>query len=160
MAGGIICSRCQQRIVANVYRLNGKTYCGNCYDQLMQELTAQSIAKEELINYIKLLFGKSECPNEVIYAIDQAVKQGKKIKGIKATLYYYYELTGHNIDNIYYIGKVITEQYDNARNYIQKQKEINEANKNVDLDVPPIHVTIKKGGPKRIVNINYKMEDL
>ena len=159
MAGAIICAKCGQKIVVgNGNRHKGKIYCNGCYDLVIQEELTQELAKEELYNYIKELFGKAECPSEIVYAIEQALGFGRKIKGIKATIYYYYEIAGNEANNIYLVPKVIREQYENAKIYIEKVQTTMEANKNTEINPPPICVRMTQ--PSRKKTTKYKMEDL
>ena len=154
----LVCAKCGQRIIGNGSRYRGKIYCNSCYDQLMAEEAAFEQDKKELFAYIKELFGEQECPGEVISTVEYALRNGKKIRGIRATLYYYYELMANEPNNIYTVSRVIKEQYDNARVYIEEQNRIMEENKKVDLNVPPVVVTISR--PRSKKQIKYRMEDL
>lgn len=158
MPGALVCAHCGQKIIGNGYRYLGKVYCGACYEKAMQESMALEAAKEELFGYVKNLFGKTDCPPEVIYMVEQNLKTGKKIKGIRATIYYYYEVKGHEPNNIFFLGKVISEQYENARQYVEECARIAEVNRLTNLVVAPNNVKVRQ--PRRKKEIKYKMEDL
>ena len=158
MSNILTCAKCGHRIIGNGSRHLGKTYCNACYDQIINELAELEKAKEHLYNYIKKLFGEAELPSDVISIIDYNLKNGKKPKGIEGTLYYYYEVLGHEPNNLYFIGKVIKEEYAHARDYMEERKRIMDANKEVDINVPPVTCTIER--PKNKVKIKYRMEDL
>ena len=81
-----------------------------------------------------------------------------EMEGIEGTIYYYFEVLGHEPNNIYLLGKVIRDEYEHARTYMEERKRIMEANKDVEIDVPP--VTYKIDRPKGNRKIKYRMEDL
>ncbi len=155
------CIRCGQRIVGAKHVYGGKAYCEACYKALMDELAKTESQKADLYKYICNLFGKQECPEVVVYGVDKLLASGYKISGIKATVWWWYEIEGHSPDNINFIIKVVTEQYKNAREYVIKQKEINAANDQIDLhNVPTQHITINSKKNSRTWKPNYRMEDL
>lgn len=160
-----VCSQCGQRIVnGNAQKYNNKNVCQTCYQKLMQaEIKAQK-AKKELYDYIKSVLGLNECPREITTAIDHLIKDGKKVKGIEATVYYYYLVLGnkYNPDQRYYFYKIINDEYLNARDFIAQQQKIKEINANFHATTPPVIVRIHEGDitKKRRKKINYKMEDL
>ena len=158
MSNALTCARCGQRIVGNGHRYLGKVYCSTCYDEVMEETMALENDKQELYDYIKNLFGKSECPNEVIFMIDQQLRTGKKVRGIQATLYYYYEILGHDTNNILGLGRVLQEQYENARDYTEQVNKNQELNRQVNLNVEPKNIKIPRPCSKK--RLKYKLEDL
>lgn len=158
--GFLYCAKCGQRLIGNGHRHLSKNYCDSCYEKVMQELEALELEKDRLYGYIKELFGCVECPAEVIYTIENAIKYGKKVSGIRATLWYYYEIEGHSTDNILLVNKVIKEQYDNARKYIENTKSIKTQNEKIDLNVEPVTIQLQSNVNKKKKTLKYKMEDL
>ena len=155
------CVKCGQQIVGTKHMYGGKAYCEACYNALIAELTKLENQKAELYKYICDLFGKSECPEFVTSSIEKLLAAGRKVGGIKATLWWYYEIEGHPTDNINYIGKIISDQYENAHKYVVEQKKIQAHNAQVDLhNIPSQTVKINSDRNKRRWKPNYRMEDL
>jgi len=163
MAKQMLCCQCGQSLVGQKStNYKGKSYCLACYNKLIEQQTLLEKSEEELYIYIKKLFGLSECPSEVTNAVDYLIKQGKTVNGIRATIHYYYEIKGNEAtsDNIMYLSKNIKEQYDNAREYWKEQKILRQKNMQIDLNVPPKTVVIKKTPKTHKKQTKYKMEDL
>lgn len=162
--GNSVCNSCGNKITGLKYTYEGKSYCQACYQNIQQELLKTEQEKDELYNYIKQLFVISELPSDLVAGIDRELFNGKKIKGIKNTLWYYYEVNGHPCTNINSVIYTIRDQYENARNYVIQTKKIIEQNQTVNLDVPPNVIVIKKSDLDAQNNnrpkINYKIEDL
>lgn len=158
MASALVCARCGHKIIGNGSRHLGKLYCNACYDQIIAELNELEKAKEHLFQYIKKLFGEVDLPSDIISIIEYNLKNGKKPRGIEGTIYYYFEVLGHEPNNIYLLGKVIRDEYEHARTYMEERKRIMEANKDVEIDVPPVIYKIERPKGKR--KIKYRMEDL
>lgn len=162
MAGNV-CGSCGTKITGLKYTYNGKVYCYNCYQVIQQELLKTEQEKQELYSYIKQLFVIAEIPEDVVAGIDRELNNGKKIKGIKNTLWYYYEVEAHvgTVNNIVY---TIRDQYENARNYVREINKLKEINKDIDINVPTRTVIIKKSELDSQSNmkrkINYNIEDL
>ena len=158
------CNSCGNKITGLKYTYEGKSYCQSCYQIIQQELLKTEQEKDDLYNYIKQLFGISEVPGDLISGIDRELFNGKKINGIKQTLKYYYQTTGHPCNNIGSVIYVIRDQYENARNYLINTIKIVEQNKIVNLDVPARTIQIKKSEldaqDKIKKKINYNIEDL
>ena len=155
------CHRCKQRIVGLRHRYDGKEYCDECYNTLMQELQELEQQKVALYAYIGNLFGVSECPDYVIYAIDKAIKSGKKVKGIEGTIYWYYQIQNHLANNIGEVVTIINTEYENARKYVASQREIARQNEEVNFtDIPAKTVQIVSNRRKKKWKSNYRMEDL
>ena len=158
-----VCSSCGTKITGLKYTHNGKVYCYNCYQNVQQELLKTEQEKQELYAYIKQLFVIAEIPEDVVAGIDRELNGGKKIKGIKNTLWYYYEVEAHvgTVNNIVY---TIRDQYENARNYVREINKLKEINKDIDINVPTRTVVIKKSELDTQSNIkrkiNYNIEDL
>ena len=125
----------------------------------MEEAQRFEDEKQRLINFVKELFSVSECPEVVLYAIDRAIKDGKKLSGIKGTLIYYYQECGNTPDNISIIGAVIQKNYDKASEYFKKKKEQRAINEKIDINVPPVTVQIHSTAQTR-KKPKYRMEDL
>lgn len=137
----MICSRCGRQIVLSTsQKFSNKIYCIPCYNKLIEEEEALEKAKEELYNFIKELFGLQECPTDIIYNIESLLNQGKKARGIYLTLRYYFLIEGHQPSNINFLTKIIREQYENAKNYAMRQKELKIKNQGVVINPPSVNI--------------------
>lgn len=154
------CEKCGQIIIGEVHIFEGKKYCNNCYEQLMQERQQKEAELKVLRDYIKKIYQIDAIPVEVNYAIDKLIAIGKKPTGIKATLYYYYKILG-NKPALYLFGRVIEEKYEEARYYFLKQQELRKINDSIDItNNKRIVNVVVKNSTKKKRQINYKMEDL
>ena len=143
------CSRCGNKIISGARKYQSKFFCAQCYEQVMEEVQHFEEEKQKLVLFIKELFAVQECPELVLYAIDKALKEGKKLSGIKGTLIYYYNIKGNSADNISVIGSVIQREYSNAAQYFEEVKRVKAANQKIDIDVAPIIVQIPERGQNR-----------
>ena len=137
-----ICRGCQQHIVGMQYGYNGATYCAKCFQQLQERLSSEEGDRKTLYDTIRRIFNVTEIPDEVISAINREVKAGHKMTGLTATLRYYYDLEGHVPTGVYSAIPVFREQYENARRYAREIARVAEHNQTVELDVPPVTVTV------------------
>lgn len=162
MGVGLVCAQCGQRIIGVGKKAYGKVYCESCYEALMNNIQKNESAKKELTDYICKLFVSRDCPEDVIYAIDTSIRDGKKISGIKGTIYYYFEIMGHQADlsTIHTINFVIKTEYENARKYFMKQQEIKRKNAEVDLNLPPVIIKINTEQGRKKDPPPFKIEDL
>lgn len=60
-------------------------------------------------------------------------RDGRKLKGIKATLYYYFEILGNDTVNVVLLSKIVNEHYEAAKAYLEKAKRIQEYNAKIDI---------------------------
>ncbi len=125
----------------------------------MEEAQRFEEEKQRLINFIKDLFSVQECPEVVLYALERAIKDGKKLSGIKGTLVYYYQELGNSPDNITIVGNIIQRYYEKAAEHFKKKKEQRAINEKIDINVPPVIVKIRSS-TKEIKKPKYRMEDL
>lgn len=155
-----ICSLCGSIIRDFSMILNNKVVCTNCYNKEIERLEKEESAREELLKYIKEMFG-CECPSDVIGLIDKADILGKKISGIKATIWYYYGVleNSHTPADIQYLYKNINDNYENARKYVEERRQLHDKNMAVNINVPANTVTIHSSRDDR-KKPQYKMEDL
>lgn len=160
MVSANTCSKCGNKIISGVHKYQGKFFCAQCYEQVMEEVQRFEEEKQKLVLFIKELFAIQECPELVLYAIEKALKEGKKLTGIRGTLIYYYTIKGNPADNISVIGTVIQREYMNAAQYFKEVKQIREINDKVDINVPPVVIKLPEGQQKRRKQPKYKMEDL
>lgn len=160
MASGLLCTSCGCKILGKGRRLEGAIYCEDCYQKKMTEKINLDNAKAELYTYITNLFGLGDCPTPVISYIDRALKYGKKIPGIRATIKYYYEIEGHSLNYIEGLGRIIDDNYIKAREYYAQQEEIRKKNLKININVPPKVVTINQQSNTSKKMPKYKMEDL
>ncbi|MCF0115482.1 MAG: hypothetical protein HUJ56_09025 [Erysipelotrichaceae bacterium] len=146
--------------MGNGHKCAGKPYCRHCYEELLEEIRIEEEAKEQVYQYIRDLFVRDECPPDVVRAIDNALKNNKTLSGIRGTLYYYYERMGNSTSNIHTVTRVIEDEYENARKYFARQREIKKLNEEVSLDIEPITIRMQapQGVPKK--DRGYTMEDL
>lgn len=160
MVSANTCSKCGNRIITGVRKYQGKYFCAHCYEQVMEEVQHFEEEKQKLILFIKELFAISECPEVVLYAIEKALKDGKKLSGIKGTLIYYYNIKGNPTDNINIIGTVIQREYANAAQYFEEVKRIKLVNETINIDVPPVIIQVHEGKQNSRKKAKYRMEDL
>lgn len=156
---GVPCSSCGNSIIGSVRKYQGKLYCEHCYEVVMEEAQRFEEQKQKLIIFIKELFSVNECPEVVLYVIDRAIKEGKKLSGIKGTLLYYYQEEGNVPDNISIIGNVIQKYYDKAAEYYKRKKELRAINEKIDINVPAVTVKIQSS-KQEVKKPKYRMEDL
>ena len=159
MASAIKCTLCGNKIIGNIRRYQGNNYCDHCYEVVMEEAQRNEDEKQKLYAFIREIFSVTELPELVIYIIDKALKEGRKLSGIRGTLNYYYNILGKPADNILSIGQIIQFEYENACKYYENARRIQKANEKVNLDVPPVTVVVKSTKNTR-KKPKYKMEDL
>lgn len=162
MGTGLVCAKCGQRIIGVSKRAYGKTYCAGCYEELVATIEQSETEKKELMNYICKLFALPDCPSDAEYAIDAAVRDGKKISGVRGTLYYYFEILGHSADAnaVHSVNYIIKTEYDNAHKYFIRQRNIKEQNAKVDLNLPPVTIKIDLNRKTKENKISFRIEDL
>ena len=153
------CNKCGSKIITGIRKYQGKLYCEHCYEQIMEEAQRFEEEKQKLILFIKDLFSIQECPDVVLYAIDRAIKEDKKLSGIKGTLHYYYNIKGNPADNVGIIGTVIQREYQNASKYYEDTKRIRAVNEETDINVPAVTVKINSSKKSKYKS-KYRMEDL
>ena len=159
MNKGVSCSKCGNGIIGAARKYQGKIYCEHCYEIVMEEAQRFEEEKQKLYTFIKDLFSVTDCPEVVLYAVDRALKDGRKLSGIKGTLIYYYQENGNTPDNINIIGTIIQKNYDKAAEYFKKKKEQRAINEKIDINVPPVTVQIRSTSQER-KKPKYRMEDL
>ena len=155
----IKCAKCGNRIIANIRRYQGNNYCDHCYELVMEEAQRMEDDKQKLYSFIREMFSVSQLPELVLYIIDKALKEGKKLSGIRGTLNYYYNIKGKPVDDILSIGRIIQTEYENASKYYEEARRIQKINENIDLNVKPVTVVVKSTKDSR-KKPNYRMEDL
>lgn len=144
----LTCATCGQVITGKGRVFNTKTYCASCYQKVLQEQEALAEEKRELCLYIRKVFAINQVPNETMYAIDKFYKEGKKYKGMRATLYYYFEILGNDGINIILFSRIINEQYENARSYLERVSKIKKMNAEVELTDEVVTYKISDRGKK------------
>lgn len=153
------CSHCGKKIVGASHKVNDACYCGDCYPIVMQSLAALEKEKKELYDYIKGLFGKTNCPDPVINAVERALASGKKVAGVRFTVYYYYQILANTAENINEVPWIIRDYYDEARDYAVKMKELGETNRKVTIDKTPSEIKIKKPSRQHRLRRKITTED-
>ena len=155
------CARCGQRLIGVGIKLKDGTYCTSCYNIKVSELQKEDEAKKEIYDYIKQIFECESLPPSVASGVDTLINQGKKISGIKGTLWYYYFIMGNTPSNSHldYLYKIINDNYDAARDYVVKARELKEKNMMIDINVPAQTVKVKINHDRK-KKLSYNMEDL
>lgn len=122
------CPKCQQVIIGAGHLYEGKTYCDQCYSEIIQKVEKREKDRVEVFEYIRQLFGFSELPTSWIAQLDSWVDNGQyKFKGIQCTLYYVYEIKGLE-KNVEFGLTPVKRYYDEARQWNTNQKTIVEQN--------------------------------
>ena len=158
----LTCSICGKALVSGAGRsLRGRSYCPTCYSDAIKEIEKQELLEDQFYKYVKNLFNLNDIPAELSYMLSDLTNEGKKIKGIQKTLYYYYEILGHDTSNfgVYILKKIIRENYDLARVYFEKEKEVKEYNDKVDLTTEEVLVTLPDQSKKQR-KAKTRIEDL
>lgn len=156
-----VCSECGGRIVGLNYSSGGKNYCQTCFDKLTAALSSQETEKQELLKYIREVFQVADVPADVISSISREIRRGKTTKGIRSTIKYYYFIEGNPATNIANLPYVIQDQYEAARAYAQRMKEIKEKNKDIDLTTESVNIKINpRNLNRKRKKIAYNIEDL
>ena len=155
------CARCGQRLVGVGIKLKDGTYCTDCYNIRVSELQKEEEAKKEIYDYIKQIFECETLPPSVTSGIDTLINQGKKASGIKGTLWYYYLIMENTPSDsqLDYLYKIINDNYNAARDYVIKARELREKNMTIDINVPAQTVKVKIEHDRK-KKLPYKMEDL
>lgn len=149
------CTQCGKKIIGAVHKIKDAPYCGDCYPKAMQSLADLEERKKELYNYIKDLFGKVNCPEPVVSAIERSITSGKTLTGIRFTIYYYYQILANVAENINEVPWIIRDYYDEARDYAASMKKLGEENRKVNIEKTPSEVKIKK--PSRTMRLRRKL---
>lgn len=119
------------------------------------DLLAAEDDQQVLYRYIKQLFSVTEVPQEVVASITREAAKGKKYRGLRLTLHYYYEILENQPNDITYVPFVIRDQYENARKYEEESRKIQEINQQVNLSNTPIR-TVKLKATDLTNNIGRK----
>ena len=154
------CSACGQKIVGSKYTHGGKNYCCACYGALAEKLEKEAKDKQSLIDYIKDIFSLSELPTETLNLIDRELKSGRTVRGLRATLWYYYDILLTNPTNVLNLSFVFRDQYGAAKEYAEQIAKLKKINKKVDLTPKTRVVQVKKDTSGATAKIPYKIEDL
>ena len=155
MATALRCAECGTTIVpSSKLTFKGKTYCPKCYNKAIKEAESAEQELEELVEFIKELFGLPEWLEQI-----QAYhKEKKTLRGMQATLYYYYMILG-NIPDVERGLWAIKFYYESASNYFKEQKEL--AKKNSEVDLTPVKRTIIMAPPQnKTRKPKFNIEDL
>lgn len=161
----LICPKCGQKIIGTGFPYKGKIYCSyDCVNEVVAQDEAREAQLKELYSFIKKCFQIQELPPSIIEVINQKLSatdeiDKKTVGGIQKTIEYYFNILNQSTD-IKYIGWILNTYYLEAKRYYARQREIREANKLVNINVPPIVVKINPKEPNKKKNINYNMNDL
>ena len=150
-AKGGFCSECGCRIVGNPHKLNGKSYCGDCYLKVAKAAKSQDAAVSEVYAYILKLFGAREIPFSLQSAISRQLEEGHSPSGVRFTIYYYYEVLGNEPNDITKVSWVIRDMYEEARSYVEEMRELGEINKDVPIREPQTIEVARPVSKRRII---------
>ena len=153
------CSLCGKTFTGFSMIMNNKLVCPDCYNHEIERLEKVGEERDILLKYIKDLFS-CECPTEVVSLIDKP--GNKKLKGIKATIYYYYEIleNSHTAADVQFLYYNKNENYEKAKAYFHERELLREKNMTVDITPVVNTVVIKKESVKNRRRPLTKMEDL
>lgn len=159
MAFSLRCARCNTTVATEAKKvLDGQTLCPSCYRKAIEEAKLAERELEELLEYVKELFGVTELPLDWPEQIKAFKKDKKTYFGMRATLYYAYEVLGNTPDPERGLW-AIRYYYDKAANYFAEQKELQQRNSSVDLT--PIRRTVIMSPPENTTRKpKYNIEDL
>lgn len=160
-----VCAECQQKTKGLKYTYNGRNYCYDCYTKMLKVLEKENTQKQHLYDYIKEIYGINEVPLEVTNMINHELTMGKKIKGIEYTLYYYAQIEGNSLGPVTSLYFIIRDYYEAAHSYVLKTKKQQEQNAQVNLNVKPRVIHLKKSDLESKNDghhntIKYNIEDL
>ena len=127
------CVQCQKEIIGAVATYNGKKYCATCYQSVIAQAAQYDRQITEVSQYLCSLFNYNEMPPDWDIQLRNLVKNEKKtLYGIKMTLWYVYEVEGtvRDPDYVFYNVRL---NYEKAAEYVKKQREVNNYNKDVEL---------------------------
>jgi hypothetical protein len=156
---GGTCAKCGKKIIGASHKIGDKIFCGDCYLSEMQFLREQEKAKVSFFEYLKNLFGRTSCPDPVRSAVDWALKNGKKLAGIRYTIYYYYEVLGNVPENISEVQWIIRDYYEEAKAYAEQMRRLSEHNKGVSVIKTPMQVKIKRPTSQKRLSKKMLTED-
>lgn len=160
---GGVCSECKRILGTSLkYSHQGRVFCFDCFQKVQAQLLEDEKKRQELYDYIKKIFNISSISADILSSIDHLIKDGKKLSGIKATLYYYYEIMGSStpLSSLYF---VIRDHYDEAHDYFVKQHQVAEANAQVKINPSSVTITLD---PKKLheesskKKFKYNIEEL
>lgn len=158
-----VCNQCKQRIVGKGFEIKGKTYCGGCYSDLLEELERKEKDKKQLGDFLLQLFQVSDLPIETISQIDFFVNEQKNIDDIKNILSYYYNILENEIkySDLYYINKIVDKYCNSYKHYLLEKEKIKKQNELIDLkNIPSQTIIIRKEKKRGGKKPSYNMEDL
>lgn len=161
---GTFCTKCGKMFGVGrlVYEFKGKPVCYDCFQKEQETLLAAEEDRKKLYQYIKEQFSIREIPTTVINRIDYLIEKDKRTSnGIKYTLYYCLHVLGKTF-NLEYIGTIVNNYYEEARDYASKQVLIKKKNEEIDLNVEPrvIKIDIKKLHEEKKPKTSCNIEDL
>lgn len=148
-----ICACCGTKIIGVPFRLDGKLLCGACYRDKLQAHAEEERSKRELRDYIATLFGVEVCPDFVANSLDRMLAEGKKLPGIRYTIYYHYEILGNPTSKtkIGEVPWVVRDFYEEARDYAKKMNDLAKENAQVTIKTEPVRVHINKPARRKRV---------
>jgi len=128
----------------------GKTYKGKkyhlpCFEKILDDMEQGEDQRGELDKYICKLFGIKKITPLISEQISNFVKiDGYSINGIKATLYYFFELGEREVgESVRGIG-IVPYVYEEAKEFFSTIGKAKEVNKNFVPAITEKHVQIKK----------------
>lgn len=147
-----VCSVCKKRFQGPKFVFDGKAHCHDCYEAAMAERAEAEGEMADLLAYMRKLFSSPAIPEGVMSFIERLRGEGRKTKAMQATLWYYYEVQGHSPDDMMKACFAIRDNYEAARDYMKRMRELREKNAGIDPRVPPVTVKVTPSslkGPRR-----------
>ena len=156
------CSVCGKILMGGLrYANKGRIFCYDCYQKETEKIIEEDNKKDKIFDYIKKQYQINDLPESIVSGISRLFKDGYKQSGLLYTLYYMYEIKCLDFEPEFLIIN-IKNYYDEAKQYLEEQKIIEEKNKQIDLNIEPVNIVIKKEDLEKNAKkkISYKIEDL
>ena len=129
---------------------DGKTYKGKkyhpaCFEKILDDMESGDDERVVLDKYICKLFGIKRITPLINEQISTFTKtNGYSLTGIRATLYYFFELEGREItEDVKGIG-IVPYVYDEARDFFREISRIKEKNKGFKEVITKTKIQIKR----------------
>ncbi len=123
-----------------------------CADNYLKNKTKEQVDLEELEKYIEQLFQIGYIPPKIKKQIQKFHDEyGYTYSGIRRSLYYFFEIKGNSIDKANNGIGIVPHIYDTVRDYWKTLHDIQESNKDKDVESTTIevHIASQKREPMR-----------
>jgi hypothetical protein len=144
---GSFCSKCGVHIIAAPYQYQGKTYCPQCYAEVIAQVKKNDSGMDSLLTYVRNLYSTMELSGSVISCINKFLKDGMTTDEIISVLEYYYKAKGSAIGKPEDMWWVLRDYRLDAQRYKDKISSLAKEAAGKDFSTPPIVMTIKEPQP-------------